>query len=70
MFAGMSPEELEKTMQELIGMLGDDPDTLAAIEEIMKEIPGMEARHIQSSLRDVISEDEVTSHYCGEDPRR
>lgn len=61
MFAGMSPEEMEETMQELIGMLGEDPETLAAIEEVMKEIPDMKAGDIQSSLNQMVSENEVAT---------
>ena len=61
MFAGMSPEETEETMKELVGMLGDDPETLAAIEEVMKEIPNMKANDVQSSLKQMVSEDEVAA---------
>ena len=60
-FAGMSPEEMEETMAELVEMLGDDPETLAAIKEVMKEIPKMKAADVQSSLQQMVSDDEVAA---------
>lgn len=59
MFASMSPEEMEETMKELQEMLGDDPETMAMIKQVAEEIPKMRASGIQSSLKDMIAEDEV-----------
>mmetsp|Transcript_12446 Transcript_12446/g.20654 ORF Transcript_12446/g.20654 Transcript_12446/m.20654 type:complete len:186 (+) Transcript_12446:64-621(+) len=59
MFANMSPEEMEETMQELQEILGDDPETLAAIQLVAEQIPNMQASDIQSSLTELITEDEV-----------
>ncbi|CAB9518984.1 expressed unknown protein [Seminavis robusta] len=60
-FAGMSPEEMEETMKELTQMLGDDPETLSAIRDVMKEIPNLKTSDIQSSLKEMVSEDEVAA---------
>jgi hypothetical protein len=59
MFSKMSPEEVEETMMQLKEMLGDDPETMAAIDDVIKEIPNMKAAGIQSSLKDMISDDEI-----------
>ena len=58
-FANMSPEEMEETMKELQGMLGDDPETIDAIQDVMKEIRSMNANDIPNSLKDLVEEDEV-----------
>ena len=58
-FANMSPEEMMETMNELKGMIGDDPETIAAIQDVMKEIQSMNANDIQNSLKDLVEEDEV-----------
>ena len=60
-FANMSPEEMEETMKELQGMLGDDPETIEAIQDVMNEIQTMNNKqdYIQNSLKDLVEEDEV-----------
>eukprot|EP00978_Attheya_sp_CCMP212_P032627 scaffold128339_cov47-Attheya_sp.AAC.3 len=58
-FAGMSPEELEETMTELMGIIGDDPEALSAMQEIIKEIPNMMAEEVHSSLEQMVADDEV-----------
>ena len=58
-FANMSPEEMEETMKELQGMLVDDPETIDAIQDVMKEIRSMNANDIPNSLKDLVEEDEV-----------
>lgn len=58
-FAGMSPEEMEETMNELKEMLGNDPETLAAINEVMEEMKQMDAADIKSSLEQMVADDEV-----------
>jgi hypothetical protein len=60
-FAGMSPEEMEETMQELVGLLGDDAETLAAMKEVMDEIQNLEASDTQSSLKQMIADDEIAA---------
>jgi hypothetical protein len=42
-FAGMSKEEMQETLAELMDILGDDPETLAAIQELQKELETMQA---------------------------
>ena len=66
MFANMSPEEMKETMKELQGMLGDDPETIAAIQEVMSEITNLEngntkQQHIHKSLSDMIAQDELAA---------
>jgi hypothetical protein len=59
MFSKMSPEEMEETMLEMKQLFGDNAEMMDAIEEVLKEIPKMNAGDIQSSLKDMISEDEI-----------
>jgi hypothetical protein len=59
MFANMSPEEMEETMMELQQMLGDDPETMAAIQQVIEEIPNMKTGDVQSSLEIMVAEDEL-----------
>lgn len=59
MFSKMSPEEMEETMLEMKQLFGDNPEMMDAIEEVMREIPKMKTGDIQSSLKDLVSEDEV-----------
>jgi hypothetical protein len=59
--ASMTPEEMEETMKDLTAMLGDDPETLAAVEEVMKEIQNMKVMDIKSAFKDLISEEEVAA---------
>jgi hypothetical protein len=59
MFANMSPEEMVEAMKDLQEMLGDDPEMLAAIEQVMEEIPKMKPEDIKSNLMEIIAEDEV-----------
>lgn len=60
-FAGMSEEEMEETMRDLIALLGDDPETLAAIQQVLDEIPNMKHSEIQSSLKDMVAQDEIAA---------
>ena len=59
MFSKMSPEEMEETMVEMKQLFGDNPEMMDAIDEVLKEIPKMKAGDLQSSLKDMISEDEI-----------
>ena len=59
--AGMSPGEREEMMTELLGMLGDDPETLAALKEVMNEHSSMKVSDIKSAVKDMITEDEVAA---------
>jgi len=38
-FANMSPDEMEDTMNAMKDLLGNDPETVAAINQVMQEIP-------------------------------
>jgi len=58
-FASMSPEEMEETMEEVKEMLGDDPATLAAIEQVKQQVTDMKS--INHSLADLIAKDEVAA---------
>lgn len=58
-FAAMSPDEMKETMQELVELLGDDPETRSAIQELLNEIPKMEASDVRSSLKDMVADDEI-----------
>jgi len=60
-FAAMNPEEMEETMEELKKMLGDDPETLEAIQHVMNELPKMKSEDVQSSLNDMIADDEIAA---------
>lgn len=59
MFAKMSPKEMRETMKELQALLGDDPETLGAMQEVMNEIENMDASGVKSPLKDMIAEDDV-----------
>mmetsp|Transcript_16592 Transcript_16592/g.23389 ORF Transcript_16592/g.23389 Transcript_16592/m.23389 type:complete len:193 (-) Transcript_16592:39-617(-) len=59
MFANMSPEEMEETMQELMNMFGDDPETAAAIQDVMKEIGGMDGQAVKQSMEEMMAEKQV-----------
>ena len=48
MFSKMSPDEMEDTMLELKSMFGDDPETLVAIDEVLKEIIQSETEYVIS----------------------
>ena len=57
-FAGMSPEEMEDTIMELIQMLGDgDPETKAELEVLLNElIPQIKS---ESNLNQMVQDDEL-----------
>jgi len=60
MFLDMSQEEMEEVMKDLSAVLGDDPEALEAMEEVMKEIPNMKSTdEIQSILEGLQSEQAV-----------
>lgn len=57
-FAGMSPEEMEETILELMNMIGDsDPETKAELELLLSElIPKIKS---ESSLNQMVQDDEL-----------
>ena len=59
MFGNMSPDEMKETMNELRAMLGDDPKTVEAINQVMNEIQTMDKSQIQGSLQDMVEQDEI-----------
>lgn len=59
MLLDMSPEEMDETMKELLEMMGDDPETVAAIEGVFKDLPDMVEKDIQSSLLQMMLNDKV-----------
>lgn len=59
--AEMGLEERVSMMEELVGMLGDDPETLAAIEDVMNEIQFLKAKDIKSKVEDIVSDDVVAA---------
>lgn len=61
MFASMSPDEMMETMGDLKKMLGDDPETLAAIEQVVAEIPKMKESDVKKSLKEMVEEDEIAT---------
>lgn len=58
-FANMSPDEMEEVLSELKVILGDDPEALEAMREVMEELPAMQAANIQQNLQKMIEQDEV-----------
>jgi DUF438 domain-containing protein len=58
-FAGMSPQQMEDTMNELMGIIGDDPEALSAMQDILKELPNMKTADVQSSIEQMVADDEV-----------
>ena len=50
-FAQMSPEEIEEAFAEVIDILGDDPDTIAAVREVMAEMESMDADDVTNSVK-------------------
>lgn len=64
-FANMNPEEMEATAKQLKEMLGDDPETLAAIDQVLAEIPkikdGDGEDSVKRSLKQMVADDEVAA---------
>ena len=59
LFAGMSPEEMTETIEELKEMFGDDPEMMKEIEEIMNEIAQMDSSEIEQNMKDLMDEEMV-----------
>jgi hypothetical protein len=59
LFAAMSPEEMTRTIEELKDMLGDDPEILREIDEIMAEIAKMDAGELQQNMKDLLDDEMV-----------
>jgi hypothetical protein len=62
-FNAMSPDEMQAAMIELLDVLGDDPEMLAAVQELQKEIETMKASGVESysKLEDMIEDDELAA---------
>lgn len=58
-FANMSPDEMEDVLKELQMVLGDDPEALEAMREVMEELPAMKAADIQRNLKNLVEQDEI-----------
>lgn len=59
MMGDMTADEMEKLMEEVAAMLGDDPDAVAAVNKMMQELPNMQIKGLESAVKDVISEADV-----------
>jgi hypothetical protein len=65
-FAGMSPEEMEETVKQLMMVVGDDPETQAELEQLLEQIPKMKQQQQQSggegsNLDQMVKDDEVAA---------
>jgi hypothetical protein len=61
-FNAMSPEEMQEPMVGLLDVLCDDPEVLAAIQELQKELETMKASGVEyndEKLQDMIADDEL-----------
>jgi hypothetical protein len=61
-FNAMSPEEMQEAMIGSLDVLGDDPEMLAAIQELQKELETMKASGVEyndEKLQDMIADDEL-----------
>ena len=58
-FNAMSPEDMQEAMLGLLEAVGDDPEMLAAIQEVQKEIEMMKAsgENDAGNLQDLIEDD-------------
>lgn len=62
-FNNMSPEEMQEAMVGLLEVLGDDPEMLAAIQELQKEIEMMKSsgEYDGEKLQGMIEDDELAA---------
>uniref|UniRef100_A0A7S1Z6I9 Uncharacterized protein n=1 Tax=Ditylum brightwellii TaxID=49249 RepID=A0A7S1Z6I9_9STRA len=60
-FLDMSPEEMEDVMKDLTLVLGDDPETLSAMEEVVKELSTMKIFDLESTLEGIITDEHVAA---------
>lgn len=59
-FVGMSPEEREETIRDLMATVGDDEDKRREMETLIKMLPEMESNDSSSSsLKQMIRDDEI-----------
>lgn len=59
MFASMSPEEMQETIAEMTELLGDDPESIETLNEIMLEISKMDATDAADRLNELVQEEDV-----------
>jgi len=59
MFASMTPEEMQETIAEMTEMLGDDPESIQTINEIMEEISKMDSTEAAERLNELVEEEDI-----------
>lgn len=59
MFASMSPDEMQETMEELKSLMGDDPEAMAEIEAVMNELAQMSPEELSMTLEDLMQEEDA-----------
>mmetsp|Transcript_11834 Transcript_11834/g.13915 ORF Transcript_11834/g.13915 Transcript_11834/m.13915 type:complete len:182 (+) Transcript_11834:74-619(+) len=59
MFASMSPEEMQETILEMTELLGDDPESIESLNEIMLEISKMDATDAANRLAELVQEEDI-----------
>lgn len=57
-FAGMSPQEMEETVRQLMEVVGNDPETIAELKSILEMIPQIESA---SNLEQMTQDDELAA---------
>ena len=58
-FALMSPEEMEEAFAEVIDMLGDDADTIAAARKVMAEMASMDINNVKAKMQSITLDNEI-----------
>uniref|UniRef100_A0A7S2S136 Calmodulin n=1 Tax=Eucampia antarctica TaxID=49252 RepID=A0A7S2S136_9STRA len=58
MFTDMSPDEMRKTMEVMLGNLDDDPETQKALETAMDELSKMNAEEIEQAFSEILEEEQ------------
>uniref|UniRef100_A0A7R9ZIJ0 Calmodulin n=1 Tax=Craspedostauros australis TaxID=1486917 RepID=A0A7R9ZIJ0_9STRA len=56
MFAQMSPQEMKELMGEMVGILGDDPSTIQAMQEVMEDLSQMQPGDFEAALQEMIDD--------------
>jgi hypothetical protein len=66
MFANMRPDEMEEIMASVLEMMGDDPETRQAIQDVMAEISSMDKDNsstdtMKNTLQSIMEEQAIAS---------
>jgi hypothetical protein len=64
MFANMGPDEMEEIMASVLEMMGDDPETRQAIQDVMADIrstDNLSSQAMKNSLQSIMEEQAVAS---------